>query len=438
MNVSRPVHVLQLTARLGHAGTERAMLGFCTYLPKDQFALYAAAYGEGGDAEERLSRLGIPYIIGHFSISPIVEFAIHHRIDVVHIHRSGHPQPFETELLQALKQALPTLCVLETNIFGFFDPTTSSLIDCHMVVSEMMLFSRYIKAAGYYDPLRMKVLHNPIDASYFLERTPSESAQIAYRKKLGLRDGDFVIGRLGRPDVSKWSDLLFEMMPYLVRRVPNTKFIIQAVPENRLHRVVHASFRDHVICLPETGDDNDIALFYTTIDVLAHSSKIGESFGMTLAEAGIYKKPVVVNSTPHKDNNQIDLIDHLKTGIIANHPRAFAEALTYLYEHKQERQAMGEAAYRKITTLYNPERIANQLADIMTEQQLAKINQLPFQQKDGTQEVEAYKRSYTFRLTQEFTPFTWRDVFISLRFAPLRLYYKIYDLLLHRFGFFKK
>ena len=58
-----------------------------------------------------------------------------------------------------------------------------------------------------------------------------------YRQRIGIKDSDFVIGKLGRPHVAKWSDLLLDMMPYVVRLIPNIKFVIQAAPKYRIEKI---------------------------------------------------------------------------------------------------------------------------------------------------------------------------------------------------------
>lgn len=346
--------VLELNTSLGYAGAQRTMISFCKYLNKDFFRVVAAAYGDGGPRERDLQTMKIPYVIGHGNLQAVVEFAQTENVDVVHFHRSGHHVPSEFELLQLLKKALPNCIVIETNVFGYFDKPASGLIDCHLLKSKMMLNERFVPASEQpFDYTKSRVVYNPVDAANFAQYVQSPEAIRAYRASLGIAPDDFVIGRFGRPDLSKWGDIILEMLPRAIRLIPNLKVIIQAAPAERLAWL--GKFGKQVIILPETSSEMEAQRFYQSIDVLAHSSRIGEAFGNTLNEAMYWRKPIVVNSTPRRDNGQLEQVDHNKTGLIANTPAAFANALVYLAHNPQEQHRLGQNGHAKVTTLYSPE-----------------------------------------------------------------------------------
>jgi predicted ATP-dependent Lon-type protease len=75
-------------------------------------------------------------------------------------------------------------------------------------------------------------------------------------------------------------------------------------------------------------------------------------------------KPVIVNSTPWADNAQIELVDNGKTGLIANTPKTYAEAVVYLINNKKEAKKMGLAGQEKVKNEYNAEKITNCLQKI--------------------------------------------------------------------------
>lgn len=345
--------VLELNTSLGYAGAQRTMISFCKFLNKDYFRVVAASYGEGGPRERDLKELGIPYVIGHNNVQTVVDFAKSHGVTVVHFHRSGHYIPIEFELLQAFKKVLPDVTIIETNVFGYFDRQASGLIDCHLLKSKMMLNERFVPASGQsFDFAKSRVVYNPVDAENFAQYIQSPEAIQRYRASLGIVPGDFVIGRFGRPDLSKWGDLILEMLPRAIQLIPNLKVVIQAAPKERLNWL--GKFGNRVIILPETSNEMEAQRFYQSIDVLAHSSKIGEAFGNTLNEAMYWRKPIVVNSTPDRDNGQLEQVDHNETGLIANTPDAFANALAYLAQNPLEQSRLGQNGHLKVTTLYSP------------------------------------------------------------------------------------
>lgn len=130
------------------------------------------------------------------------------------------------------------------------------------------------------------------------------------------------------------------MFPLLLRKHPDTKFLIRSLPANRESEIRKIG-ADRFILLPPTISEKEIGLTYLALDAYVHSSKIGESFGMTLLEAGAYGKPVIVNSTPWADNNQVDIIRHGENGFIANSPETFADAVAFLIENPTIRNQMG-------------------------------------------------------------------------------------------------
>lgn len=430
------IKILELVDSFGYAGTQRTVINFCRNLDRCFFAVFAAAFGQGGPREKELREMNVPYIVANNAIPPIVEFIAQENIQVVHIHRSGHYVPFQLALLRAIKEAAPTIAIIETNVFGRFDSVTFPLIDRSLQITKMMFNERYVKEAGFVDFERMGVLYYPVDASSFARNSFSGAEITAFKERIGIKPEDFVIGKMGRPHIAKWSDLLLEMMPHLIKLIPNVKLIIQALPSSRRAMVAKASYRDHVILLDETSDDRQVALFYTVLDAYVHASKIGESFGMTLAEAGLFGKPVVVNSTPQRDNAQLELIDHLETGLIANHPQTFARAIAYLAHNPEIKQKMGAQAREKVGQVFSPTRITRTLEKIVIETVRSKnvsVDPEIIAHYKSTEilptpeEIRAFKDEYQHRLKQEFGQLSvWERLSNCLR-LPRRLYQKFAD-----------
>jgi hypothetical protein len=99
---------------------------------------------------------------------------------------------------------------------------------------------------------------------------------------------------------------------------------------------------------------------YQASDIMVHSSGIGESFGLSLAEGMYWGLPVVVDSTPGLDNAQIELVDHGSTGIVVDSASGFAEAVSQLAAEPERRRAMGEAGRSKAKDRYVDARIIPQ------------------------------------------------------------------------------
>jgi glycosyltransferase involved in cell wall biosynthesis len=60
------------------------------------------------------------------------------------------------------------------------------------------------------------------------------------------------------------------------------------------------------IYLPETVDEEEIASTYQLMDIMLHTSRIGESFGMTLVEGMLFGLPILTNSTDFRECTLFD------------------------------------------------------------------------------------------------------------------------------------
>lgn len=66
----------------------------------------------------------------------------------------------------------------------------------HLHVSKMTMLKRYAKSSGGYDPEKMTVLPNPIDLEEIESNMPSAEEVSTFRKSLGIKDNEFLIGKI--------------------------------------------------------------------------------------------------------------------------------------------------------------------------------------------------------------------------------------------------
>ena len=418
------------------------MLTFARYLDRGLFNVFVAAYFEGGSQEDVLQDLKIEYVVSNGKVESILNFIREKKIDIVHIHRSGATIPLETEIIKGIKKINKNIIILEKNVFGKYDPVCFSDIDCSFFQSMMHINERFLPAAGIpFSFERMKVFYNMVDAKEFEKYRLTEDQIADYRARLGIRQFNFVLGKIGRPHIAKWSDLILDMMPYLIENVPNAKFILIGVPQSRIKRINRSKLREHFIILPETSDEKQVHSFYQAIDVLAHSSKIGECNGNTINEAMYWEKPVVVNSTPRKDNGQLEQVLHMENGIVANYPQTYARAIAYLAKNPQKRLEMGKSAFNRVKKINDPVLMTKRLEKIFLEKMLEKkllpdelqlINDVEFHPSE--QEIINYSQEYNKRIKWGYGTVTKLERFLNASKLPKVFYLKSRDFIEHRLG----
>ena len=147
------------------------------------------------------------------------------------------------------------------------------------------------------------------------------------------------------------------MMPHLVKKVPNVKFLVMGIPDVKKEKIRRKKLDEYFIFIDPDLSDRSVVEFLSIIDVFAYASVQGETFGMSIAEAMAAKKPVVVSSTPMVDNAQIELVDNGRTGFVVYTPEAFADAIAYLASNRDVAMRMGLAGYEKAKREFEAKKI---------------------------------------------------------------------------------
>lgn len=141
---------------------------------------------------------------------------------------------------------------------------------------------------------KLRVIYHGIRREPFLEKPYQTEA----KKKLGL-DGSHVILTLGRVIEGKGLDVMVEIFPKVLERVPNVKYIVVGggpflAPLRRL--ISEKGLEEHIFCYGPVPR-NKAVTFYDGADLFVLLSTRGkrESFGIVLIEAGARKLPSVAS-----------------------------------------------------------------------------------------------------------------------------------------------
>jgi hypothetical protein len=275
------------------------------------------------------------------------------------IHRNGKTNARETALIQAFcRFAIPCF---EYNTFSRCDPTTDQYFVGHAHLSRSALLDYATrKKASVFD------LINHAAIGYALELPPlidEMEAKLA-RKNLGIAADEFVVLKIQRPDLRKWSPLPALAVSRLQNGRPPIRLLVQSAPSAR-DEWLKERLHDAVTMVAPTADSLTLRQTFAVGNCLANYSNIGETFGLGLAEAMSYGLPVIVNSTPRLDNAQIELCQHEKTGLVANTVSALSSALTRLMEDKDFSQKLGLSARQFIGSTFKADIVESRLRRFM-------------------------------------------------------------------------
>ncbi len=338
-----PIRVLHFAKGLGLGGTEKVMQLFVTNLDKTRFS--TAVYSpKDGERATQLRAEGITTYIGSDLLTVLEKFKPH----IVHIHRAGWPDP---EMLKPVKLGQVPV-VVETNVFGHYDPSPSAaIIDQTLFVSEFCL-KRFVKINDIEVlPSRYDFLYNPVDTDFF--------------ENTACTDRDYsrpIAGRISRADPGKWSQIALDILPTLARDIPDFRYhVIGGIPE-AFDFVRNNNLENTVIFHDLVQTDKEIAAFLDSVSLLAHANDTGESFGLVIAEAMACGLPVVTHPCEGlKDNAQLELVDHGITGLVAASTEEYVNAIKYLFSHPDEARRMGLAGREKAGRLYRAQTVTKQL-----------------------------------------------------------------------------
>jgi glycosyltransferase involved in cell wall biosynthesis len=266
---------------------------------------------------------------------------------------------------------------------------------------ELRYRDRIRGGPGFHD--RHRVHYLPVDPAIRRLAPPREQA----KRELGLDPDRPVVARIGRAADAKWRDLLVDMVPELLRLAPEAQVVFVGATPAKRRRLERRGVLEHCLLLDPTTDERRLAAITAACDVSVGAARIGESQGLANLEAMSLGIPVVTCSTPWADNAQVEFVEHGVTGLIANHPRPFAEAVAKLLHDEELRRRLGDAATRMVEERFDPGRLSTQLERLCLS--LVDEDRVPDEWDPNPGAVEAFAHAYDRRSAMEIRPLTARE-----------------------------
>lgn len=351
--LSECLRILTIAPDLQTGGLQRVARNFA--LGYRRFGVESAYFGYrgGGAFAQQLIDAGVAVFTGasddveqHAALKRALEW----RPDVVHIHRDGFGDARLSAMLVAAKASprrgtAAPVGIVETNVFGRVDYSAKrGCIDIHYLISRWCLW-KWQRWSRILSPRPIGiVMPNLVMHAEFSNR--SSGVREAFRQAHGIPADALVFGRVGSLLEPKWSPIIFEAFSaytatderawlLLVGMPEALRPALMAVPESVRHRVILVDFMD---------DDRALIDVYASMDVFLHAARIGESFGMVLAEALLCGVPIITLSTPDKDNSQIEIVGHQTGGLVVANVGGMIEAMRRLEDPELRRRYADQGA----------------------------------------------------------------------------------------------
>ena len=352
------IRIASLAGDFGIGGTARQIVTIDKYLNSDFFEHYIVIWQSQDNSRVRF--IDNKNVIEVSSTQELINALRSNKIDILYVHRHGRNQPEHDGLARDLPD---DIILIELNTFSAFDRGYfSQRCDKHIFVSQTNVLKYLVQNKLDFDFAKHKVVYALVDSESFLKNDPDEAELQAFKKRHGL-ENRFVIGRIARDSMTKWDDKTIIFWKKACKNNPNVKFIIYGVPEQKKRQLTEAGIKENLIIMDPTTNDRELALFYSSLDVLVHLSPIGECSSATIAEAMLFKKPIVTTTTPFprhvlgrshtRDNGQIEQIKNGVNGYIVKSAAAMAQAVLSLMGNQAIKLEMGERNCKEVMEKYD-------------------------------------------------------------------------------------
>ena len=222
-------------------------------------------------------------------------------------------------------------------------------------------------ALGIGRPAQVQVMPIGLDLGRFLEceRTSGE-----FRAELGLGATVPLVGIVARLVPIKDHDVFLDAAHGLVRRLPDSHFVIVGDGERRSELTARADRLGLGRRVHFVGWRDDLDRIYADLDVVALTSR-NEGSPVSLIEAMAAARPVVATRV----GGVADLVEDGVTGHLVSPGDAVAltEALRALLEDPEQRRMMGTAGRKLVASAFGAERLLSDMDAVYRELLAAKL-----------------------------------------------------------------
>jgi glycosyltransferase involved in cell wall biosynthesis len=196
-----------------------------------------------------------------------------------------------------------------------------------------------------YRPKYWELVSNGVDATVF---RPDPEARMRWRQRLGVGEGDILVGMAARRDPMKDHEGMLRAAAIAARRQPGLAFVLAGRGVSRGDAILKRLADDVSAPVHLIDACDDLPGLDAALDVCVLSSAFGEGFPNVVAETMAAGVPCVVTDV----GDSAAIVDTTGLVVLPGDPQALAEAITKLASDRDLRARLGEAARRRIETRY--------------------------------------------------------------------------------------
>ena len=360
MSSSERGRILTVIDNLGPGGRQRTAQNFAIGYQEAGHFSAVMTVEHGGPRVEVLRKNGVDVWVGggdetNRAVSKVMKW----NPDIIHLHSEGPPKPHVARVVETLLGGLASrIPVIESSSFGKVDYRRRyRSTDIHLLKGRWALWKWQKWSKPFADERIGVVIPNTVDEQEFYPVSTAERND--FREALRIPPTAFVFGRIGQPDRWKWSSIIFDAFRQVAKSDERAYLLLVGVPPELRSQIdsLPGPVRKRIRELEFLSSDEELRQAYSSLDAFLHSSAIGESFGMVLAEALLCGCPVITQSNPSHDNSQLELVGNMHGGIVVNHLRGMVRAMDLFLGNSELVEQLGQQGRHFIKNHYTLDQV---------------------------------------------------------------------------------
>ena len=240
--------------------------------------------------------------------------------------------------------------------------------------------------------MKYSFLHNPIDIEELEKLRLNAREKIKLRKKYHINENDFIIWKVWRANLWKWEDAIIDIVWLLKNKVTNLKIVIRAIPKIKKQQIKKLWIEKYFIFLDETVNEIEIAETYQLMNIMLHTSRIWESFGIAISEWMFFWLPIITKSTNFlektlvdRDNAQVEIVQNHENWLISNDLDEVCDYILALSHDQNKLNQISINNIKRVKSCFSAQTITEKLEDIFNW-----VNDFTF---DFQEEFTQYKKT---------------------------------------------